>query len=59
MGAYLYKHLGMAEQDSTFYQRFGAKIAFPKLANMFLGIGCKSHHFTTATSLDFILGVRI
>ena len=59
VGAYLYKHLGMAEQDSTFYQRFGAKIAFPKLANMFLGIGCKSHHFTTATSLDFILGVRI
>lgn len=30
VGAYLYKHLGVAEQDSFLYQRFGAKIYFPQ-----------------------------
>ena len=59
VGAYLYKHLGVAEQDGVLYQRFGGKVVFPKLANTYLGLSCKSHHFSRATSLDFILGVRI
>ena len=59
VGAYLYKHLGVAEQEGALYQRFGGKIIFPKLANMYFGVGCKSHHFSVASSLDFILGVRI
>ena len=59
VGAYLYKHLGVAEQEGLLFQRFGGKIVFPKLANMYFGVGCKSHKFSVATSLDFILGVRI
>lgn len=59
LGAYLYKHLGVAEQEGSLYQRFGGKIVFPKLANMYFGVGCKSHRFSKAASLDFMLGVRI
>ena len=59
VGVYLYKHLGVAEQDGILYQRIGGKIVFPKLANTYLGFSCKSHHFSRAASLDFILGVRI
>lgn len=59
IGAYVYKHLGVAEQEGYTYQRFGGKIHFPQLANMYLGIACKCHYFSRATSLDFTLGVRI
>lgn len=59
VGAYLYKHLGVCEQDGFLYQRIGGKIVFPKLANTYVGFSCKSHHFSRAASLDFILGVRI
>ena len=59
LGAYLFKHLGVAEQEGFSYQRFGGKIVFPQLANTYFGIGCKCHHFSRATSLDFILGIRI
>ena len=59
VGAYLYKHLGVSEQESVLYQRFGGKIVFPRLANTYFGISCKCHHFSKAASLDFILGVRI
>lgn len=59
IGAYLYKHLGVCEQTGFLYQRFGGKITFPQLANTYLGIACKCHHFSSATSLDFILGIKI
>ena len=59
VGAYLYKHIGVAEQHSVSYQRIGGKFHFPKLANTYLGFSCKSHYFSRAASLDFILGVRI
>ncbi|MBR5987436.1 MAG: hypothetical protein IK037_02600 [Clostridia bacterium] len=59
VGAYLYKHIGVAEQHSVSYQRIGGKYHFPKLANTYLGFSCKSHYFSRAASLDFILGVRI
>ena len=59
VGVYLYKHLGVAEQDGVLYQRIGGKFVFPKLANAYVGFSCKSHHFSRAASLDFILGVRI
>lgn len=59
IGAYLYKRLGVAEQQGITYQRFGGKIHFPKLNNMYLGIACKAHHFSRAASLDFTLGIRL
>jgi len=59
IGAYVYKHLGVREQEGYTYQRFGGKYVFPKLGNMYLGIACKCHKFSRATSLDFTLGVRI
>ena len=59
VGVYLYKHVGVCEQDGILYQRIGGKIVFPKLANTYVGFSCKSHHFSRAASLDFILGVRI
>lgn len=58
IGAYIYKHLGVLEQEGYTYQRFGGKILFPKLGNTYLGIACKCHYFSRATSLDFTLGVR-
>lgn len=59
VGAYLYKHLGLHEQEGITYQRFGGKITFPKLANMYLGVGCRCHHFSRAACLDFMLGIRL
>ena len=59
IGAYIYKHLGVREQEGYTYQRFGGKYVFPQLGNMYLGIACKCHYFSRATSLDFTLGIRI
>lgn len=58
LGIYLYKHTGLHEQEGLLYQRAGIKYTFPQLANVFVAVDCKAHHFNDAAMMELTVGKR-
>lgn len=58
-GIYVYRHIGLHEQEGATYQRAGIKYVFPRLANVFVAIDCKAHHFSHAALIEFTTGIRL
>lgn len=59
LGIYLYKRMGLHEQEGLLYQRVGMKYTFPQLANVFVSIDCKAHRFKNAAMMEFTIGKRL
>lgn len=58
LGVYLYKRLGLHEQEGILYQRVGMKYTFKQLGNIFIAIDCKAHRFQSAAMMEFTIGKR-
>ncbi|MDR0232257.1 MAG: acyloxyacyl hydrolase [Dysgonamonadaceae bacterium] len=56
IGHYLYRELGMRENEKPIYQRFGCRYYFPHKSNLFVGFSIKAHSFQKAEYFEFSIG---
>jgi len=56
LGYYLYRKLGLRENENSLYQRFGYRYYFPRLHHLFVGYSIKAHYFHDAEYFEFSIG---
>ncbi len=59
LGCYVYRQLGIRDNDSRFYQRAGFRYYFPALNNLFIGYAIKAHNFKLAEYLELSIGIKV
>ncbi len=59
LGCYVYRQLGVCNNDSRFYQRAGFRYYFPALNNFFIGYAIKAHNFKLAEYLELSIGIKV
>ena len=59
MCAYLFRKVGIYEDQARFFQRAGMRFYMPKLSNMFLGCCIRATKFNNADYFEFQMGVKI
>lgn len=57
--AYLFRHVGINEDISRYYQRIGMRFYFPHFSNAFAGWNIRSTKFKNADFFEFQIGIRI
>lgn len=58
VGAYLYRHNGVKDQQGKLYQRVGLKYVLPGRSGVFVAADCKAHKFSHAAMMELTVGVR-
>ena len=58
VGAYLYRHNGVKDQQGKLYQRVGLKYVLPGRSGLFVAADCKAHKFSHAAMMELTVGVR-
>lgn len=58
LGAYLYRHNGVKDQQGKLYQRVGLKYVLPGWSGLFVAADCKAHKFSHAAMMELTVGVR-
>ena len=56
MGVYLWRHVGIHEDHSRFYQKVFLRYYPPVLRSVYMGISMRAHTFSRADYLEFCLG---
>lgn len=59
MCAYLFRKVGIYEDQARFFQRAGMRFYMPRLSNMFLGCCIRATKFNNADYFEFQMGVKI
>jgi hypothetical protein len=58
LGCYLYRELGMRDDEGPIYQRFGIRYYVPKTNDLFFGFAIKAHQFKKAEYFELSLGKK-
>lgn len=56
---YLFRKVGIHENQARFFQRAGMRFYFPRLSNTFLGMCIRATKFNNADFFEFQMGIRI
>lgn len=59
VGYFLYKHKGIDEENGRSYQRLGIKYVFPQMGNLYIATDCRIRNIIYASSMEFIIGIRL
>jgi hypothetical protein len=59
IGYYLYRELGLRDDEGVCYQRAGFRYYFPDLQDVFLGATIKAHQFRKAEYFELSVGKRL